>query len=65
MISCFDFLHTHHDYLVCEIMLKWLELHDWQQAFMDTIPGRKLKDVKLVENEATQEDEKEDSQEVP
>jgi hypothetical protein len=30
-------------------MLKWLELEDWQQAFMETIPGRKLKDVTLVE----------------
>lgn len=35
--------------LVCEIMLKWLELEDWQQAFMETIPGRKLKDVTLIE----------------
>ncbi|KAG2189836.1 hypothetical protein INT46_002796 [Mucor plumbeus] len=34
---------------VCEIMLKWLELEDWQQAFMETIPGRKLKDVTLIE----------------
>ncbi|OAD03541.1 hypothetical protein MUCCIDRAFT_142264 [Mucor lusitanicus CBS 277.49] len=48
---------------VCEIMLKWLELHDWQQAFMDTIPGRKLKDVKLIEGEPTQEEEGESSQE--
>ncbi|KAI7908158.1 guanine-1-methyltransferase-domain-containing protein [Cokeromyces recurvatus] len=34
---------------VCEIMLKWLEFNDWQKAFMEVIPGRKLKDVQLVE----------------
>ncbi|KAI8968664.1 guanine-1-methyltransferase-domain-containing protein [Pilobolus umbonatus] len=30
---------------VCEIMLKWLEYNDWEKAFMDVIPGRKLKET--------------------
>lgn len=27
-------------------MLKWLELRDWEKAFMNVIPGRKFKEVK-------------------
>lgn len=46
-------LNIYHIILVCEIMLKWLELEDWQQAFMETIPGRKLKDVTLIEKKDT------------
>ncbi|KAI9483384.1 MAG: guanine-1-methyltransferase-domain-containing protein [Benjaminiella poitrasii] len=37
---------------VCEIMLKWLEFNDWQKAFMEVIPERKLKDVEPVENKS-------------
>lgn len=30
-------------------MLKWLEYKDWEKAFLDVIPGRKLKDAKTCE----------------
>jgi hypothetical protein len=38
-------------------MLKWLEVRDWETAFMDIIPGRKLKDVKPVAAKEEQEAE--------
>lgn len=35
--------------IVYEIMLKWLESEDWNQAFKAVIPGRKLKDSKWLD----------------
>lgn len=35
--------------IVYEIMLKWLENEDWNQAFKAVIPGRKLKDSKWLD----------------
>jgi tRNA (guanine9-N1)-methyltransferase len=29
-------------------MVKWLDTHDWEKAFMDVIPGRKLKESTLL-----------------
>ncbi|KAI7879892.1 hypothetical protein K492DRAFT_178380 [Lichtheimia hyalospora FSU 10163] len=42
---------------VYEIMLKWLESEDWNQAFKAIIPGRKLKDSKWLD-ESKDENEK-------
>ncbi|KAI8327926.1 guanine-1-methyltransferase-domain-containing protein [Choanephora cucurbitarum] len=33
---------------VCDIMLKWNELGDWQEAFLQVIPERKLKDATVI-----------------
>ncbi|KAI9490994.1 guanine-1-methyltransferase-domain-containing protein [Zychaea mexicana] len=38
---------------VYEIMIKWLETRDWEKAFLEVIPGRKLKDSKLLGDDAS------------
>lgn len=45
---------------VLEIMLRWLEFQDWEKAFMDAIPKRKLPEVqrhKIESNEDPDETE--------
>ena len=52
---------------VLEIMLRWLEKGDWEKAFMDVIPKRKLKEApEAKENEVEGPDSQEPSdQEEP
>ena len=54
---------------VLEIMLRWLDTKDWEKAFLDVIPKRKLPEGQgnklgdVVESEETlQEDEFEESE---
>ncbi|KAI9313564.1 guanine-1-methyltransferase-domain-containing protein [Dichotomocladium elegans] len=47
---------------VYEIMIKWLESKDWESAFKEVIPGRKLKDSKWKSEDGS-EDEEADAQE--
>ncbi|KAI9263279.1 guanine-1-methyltransferase-domain-containing protein, partial [Phascolomyces articulosus] len=42
---------------VYEIMIKWLETRDWEKAFLEIIPGRKLKDSKLIGEEEEEEED--------
>jgi tRNA (guanine9-N1)-methyltransferase len=61
--------------IVFEIMVKWLDTRDWEKAFMDVIPGRKLKESTLLKEgedgnqddddgeEEEEEDDKEDDKE--
>ena len=32
-------------------MIKWLETRNWEKAFLDIIPGRKLKESKWIGDE--------------
>ncbi|CEP19031.1 hypothetical protein [Parasitella parasitica] len=48
---------------VVEIMVKWLDCRDWEKAFMEVIPERKLKDSTLVnQQDDTSEDEGEEDE---
>lgn len=40
---------------VVEIMLKWLECRDWQEAFLKVIPARKGPEAKEVKKETPEE----------
>ncbi|KAI7851705.1 guanine-1-methyltransferase-domain-containing protein [Circinella umbellata] len=41
---------------VYEIMTKWLETRNWEKAFLEVIPGRKLKESKLIGDENQEEE---------
>ncbi|CAO3621677.1 unnamed protein product [Cunninghamella blakesleeana] len=41
---------------VYEIMLKWVEYRDWEKAFLDIIPQRKLKDSTVVHANSDQKE---------
>ncbi|KAI8085060.1 guanine-1-methyltransferase-domain-containing protein [Halteromyces radiatus] len=49
---------------VYEIMLKWVEHKDWEKAFLDIIPQRKLKDSKLLNNQETSEVNKDETEDT-
>ena len=52
---------------VLEIMLRWLESHDWEKAFMDVIPKRKFPEAqpdKETENLYDDADEEQEEQEA-
>ncbi|CEG84047.1 Putative tRNA (Guanine-N1)-methyltransferase [Rhizopus microsporus] len=44
---------------VVEIMIKWLDCRNWEQAFLEVIPERKLKDVELVNHQSEDDNEEE------
>ncbi|KAI8992120.1 guanine-N1-methyltransferase [Mycotypha africana] len=46
---------------VFEIMVKWVEHRDWEKAFLEVIPGRKLKDT-VVLNQENEDAEQDDSE---
>ncbi|GAN05492.1 tRNA m(1)G methyltransferase Trm10 [Mucor ambiguus] len=52
---------------VVEIMVKWLDYRDWEKAFMEVIPERKLKESTFInqhgEEEKIEEEEEEDEDE--
>ncbi|KAI8387021.1 guanine-1-methyltransferase-domain-containing protein [Blakeslea trispora] len=47
---------------VVEIMVNWLDCRDWQKAFIDAIPERKLKDCALVQDSDEEEEEEEEEE---
>ncbi|ORX55601.1 hypothetical protein DM01DRAFT_1334993 [Hesseltinella vesiculosa] len=50
---------------VYEIMMKWIEYRDWEKAFTDVIPQRKLKDSVLLSEQASASPKQADNAEVP
>lgn len=51
---------------VFEIMVKWLDCRDWEKAFMEIIPERKLKESTFInqhgEEEKIEEEEEEEEE---
>ena len=47
---------------VVEIMLSWLETRDWEQAFVKTIPQRKMAELKKGKKEDGGEEEDEEEE---
>lgn len=47
--------------IVVEIMIKWLDCRNWEQAFLEVIPERKLKDVELVNHQSEDDNEEENN----
>ncbi|KAG1146357.1 hypothetical protein G6F37_001534 [Rhizopus arrhizus] len=42
---------------VLEIMVKWLDCRNWEEAFMKVIPERKLKDSELINQNESEDEE--------
>lgn len=40
---------------VVEIMVKWLDCRDWEKAFMEIIPERKLKESTFINQQGEEE----------
>lgn len=49
---------------VFEIMVKWLDYRDWEKAFMEVIPERKLKDSTLLNQEDTDDEDDEEEETI-
>lgn len=48
---------------VFEIMVKWLDCRDWEKAFMEIIPERKLKESTFIkQGQKNSDTEEEDEQ---
>lgn len=48
---------------VFEIMVKWLDCRDWEKAFMEIIPERKLKESTFINQHGNSQDEEEEEEE--
>ncbi|KAI8641708.1 guanine-1-methyltransferase-domain-containing protein [Parasitella parasitica] len=48
---------------VVEIMVKWLDCRDWEKAFMEVIPERKLKDSTLINQQGDNSDDEDEDDE--
>jgi tRNA (guanine9-N1)-methyltransferase len=48
---------------VFEIMVKWLDCRDWEKAFMEIIPERKLKESTFIKQGQKNSDEEEEEEE--
>jgi tRNA (guanine9-N1)-methyltransferase len=41
-------------------MIKWLDCRDWEKAFLEVIPDRKLKDSTVLNRDGEEEEEEEE-----